>query len=171
MAAWGRYLVMLLFVLLAGCGYRPMGYEAPTGQEVPTLAIPLFANRSTEVGLEAVMANAFIQTFSQGKSWRLVTQPQDADLVLEGQVQAVENTSVAYFDVTRSLVRRITVHVVLDLKRRESGKVIWKERVSFFDDYLVETDYHIGEATKAMGIRRGALTLARRIMEKVMMVL
>ena len=43
--------VALLLASLWGCGYRPLGAAPPDPQVRPTLAIPLFANRSTEVGL------------------------------------------------------------------------------------------------------------------------
>ena len=166
----GWFLITLMIVaVLAGCGYRPMGADSRPDQERLTLAIPPFANRSTEVGLETTMANAFIQTFGQNKALRLVTRPEEADLVLEGKVQAVENSSVAFFDVTRSLVRRVTIYVDLTLKRRESGRVVWKESSHFFEDYVVQPNYHVGEATKAMGIRRGAATLARRALDKVLL--
>jgi len=164
-----KWLLPLTLVVLLGCGYRPVGFDLPPAQERPTLAIPPFANRSTEVGLETLMANAFLQAFGQSRFWRLVPRPEDADLVLEGKVQSVENSSVAFFDINRSVVRRVTIHVDLSLRRRDSGKVLWKENTEFFEDYIVQPDYHVGEATKTMGIRRGALTLAQRVLDKVML--
>ena len=47
--------VVLLVVSLWGCGYRPLGAAPADPQVQPSLAIPLFANRSTEVGLEAIL--------------------------------------------------------------------------------------------------------------------
>ncbi len=162
---------LLMLLVLTGCGYRPVGKEAPPQENRPTIAIPPFGNRTTEIGLETLMANAFINTFAQSNQWRVVTRPEDADLVLEGKVSAIENTSVAYFDITRSLVRRVTIRVDFQLTRKSSGKVIWKDSQVFQEDYTVDRNYQVGEATKAMGIRRGAATLAKRIMDKVMMVI
>src|SRR4030043_291577 len=103
MASLGRWFALILMLSLLGCGYRPVGMEDPSAHERPTIAIPLFNNRSTEIGLESLLANTFIQTFSQNKDWRIVTQPQGADLVLEGSVRSVENRSIAFFDINRSL--------------------------------------------------------------------
>ena len=167
----GRWFALILMLSLLGCGYRPVGLEAPTGQERPTIAIPLFNNRSTEIGLESLLANTFIQTFSQNKDWRIVTQPQGADLVLEGNVRSVENRSIAFFDINRSLIRRVTIQVELNLRRKESGKIIWKETATFYEDYAVDPNYQAGEASKNMGIRRGAAVLARRILDKIALVL
>jgi hypothetical protein len=166
----------LLLLALAGCGYRPLGSETPLSPERRTLAIPLFANRSTEVGLEALLANAFVQAFSENKSLRITSRPEEADLVLEGKVTSVEHSSVAYVDITRSLVRRVTVKVDLNLRQRKSGKTIWKDSAVFQDDYVIPTstnisEYQMGEVTRAMGLRRAAVNLARQVLDKVLLVI
>uniref|UniRef100_A0A7V4G7C1 Penicillin-binding protein activator LpoB n=1 Tax=Desulfobacca acetoxidans TaxID=60893 RepID=A0A7V4G7C1_9BACT len=168
-----RRMIMLgLLLLLTGCGYRPVGSaEAPTGAEPPTLAIPLFANRSTEVGLESLLANTFIQTFGTCKALRLTPRPEGADLVLEGKVDSVANSSVAYFNISRSLVRRVTVRVELQLVQRRTGKVIWRDVGTIQEDYVVNQTYQQGEAFKEQGMRRGAATLARKMLDKILLVI
>jgi hypothetical protein len=163
--------LLLILVLLMGCGYRPMGAEPATPRGAPTLAIPLFANRSTEIGLEAVLATALINTFAQTRAVKVIPGDKNADLVLEGKVRSVDNASVAYFDVTRSTVRRITVRVDLTLKKGESGKVLWKDTQVLQEDYVVDVSYHIGEATKTEGLKRAAVSMARRVKDKVLLVI
>jgi hypothetical protein len=170
-----KHLVLLLCLAtaLAGCGYRPMGSEpsAITSQGKPTLAIPPFANRSTEVGLEAIMSNALIDSFAQTKAVHVRPGAKDADLVLEGTVRSLDNSSVAFQDVTRSTVRRVTMRVELVLRQRRGGKIIWKDSELLQEDYVVNPNYLIGEATRTEGIRRAAVTLARRIKDKLLMVI
>jgi hypothetical protein len=169
-ARWG--IILLVLLSLWGCGYRPLGSAGTTAdQPAPTLAIPLFANRSVEVGLEAIMANAMINAFAQTGAVRVVPGDKDADYVLEGKVRSVEYSSVAFYDVTRSLVRRVTLRVDLTLKRQTGGKVVWKDSQMLQENYVVDPNYQIGEATKDEGIRRAAQTLAKRVMEKVLLVI
>ncbi len=170
MATPHRWFTLLVFLALLGCGYRPMGAEPASPQGAPSLAIPLFANRSTEIGLEAILAKALINAFSQSRAVRLASSAENADLVLEGKVQSVENTSVAFDSVTRSTVRRVTLRVELNL-RRGSGKTIWKETVMLQEDYVVDPNYQIGETIKAEGIRRAAINMARRVLDKVLLVI
>lgn len=171
MTAASRWLPCFILLTLLGCGYRPVGAEPATPQGPPTLAIPLFANRSTEVGLEAVMAKALINAFSQSRAVRVTTRSQEADLVLEGKVQSLDQSSVAFYDVQRSLVRRITLRVELNLRQGRGGKVLWKDSLVLQEDYVVDPNYHVGEATKAEGIRRAAATMARRVVDKVLLVI
>ncbi len=170
-----RQALSLLFLILAlsitQCGYRPVGTEAPVSGERPAIAIPLFGNRSTEVGLETVFANAFVQTFSQSGALRVTPRPEEADLVLDGKVASLEYSSVAFFDIDRSVVRKVTIRVDFSLKNRKSGKIVWKDSEVFTEDYVVSNNYHLGEATRMMGIRRGAATLSQRVLDKILLIL
>jgi hypothetical protein len=161
----------LLVVSLWGCGYHAIGAAPPDSQARPTLAIPLFANRSTEIGLETTFATAMINAFAQTKAVRVVPGDREADLVLEGKVRSVENTSVAFFSVSRSSVRRVTLRVELTLRQKKGDKVLWKDTQVIQEDYVVDPDYHFGEATRTEGINRAAITLARRVLDKVLLVI
>lgn len=169
----GLWVVAVLVLLaMAGCGYRPIGRaEFPAGTERPILAIPLFANRSTEVGLESVFANTFIETFGRCKALRLTTRPENANLVLEGKITSVTKSSVAFFDINRSLVRRVTIRVDIQLVSRDTGKVVWKDSDLVQEDYVVETSFQQGESLKQMGVRRGAVTLAKKMLDKILLVI
>ena len=163
--------VAFLLVSLWGCGYRPLGAAPPDSQVRPTLAVPLFANRSTEVGLEATFATALINAFAQTKAVRVVPGDRDADLVLEGKVRSLDNTSVAFDSVTKSSVRRVTLRVELILRQKKGDKVLWKDTEILSEDYVVDPNYLLGEATNTEGIQRAAITLARRVRDKVLLVI
>jgi len=122
----GWLLLLLPLLLLSGCGYHPLGAE-PMGGVTRTLAVPLFTNRSTEVGLEAIMANALIRTFSETRAVKVTPYEDQADLVLDGKVQSVDNMSVAYSSVTLSTVRRVIAGVEQIRQLREEGKVHRKD--------------------------------------------
>jgi hypothetical protein len=162
----------------AGCGYRPVG-KAPVGHggvatagaERPTLAIPLFTNHSTEIGLESLFANTFIETFGNSQALRVTPRRDNADLVLEGKITSVAFSSTAYFNINRSVVRRATIRVEVQLTRRSTGKVIWKDQGIVQEDYVIDQTYQEGEALKDMGVRRGAVTLARKMLDKVLLVI
>ena len=162
--------LLLPLLLLSGCGYHPLGAE-PVGGATHTLAVPLFTNRSTEVGLEAIMANALISTFTQTRAVKVTPYEDRADLVLDGKVQSVDNTSVAYSSVTQSTVRRVIVRVELTLRQRDNGKVLWKDTQILESDYVVDPSYQAGEVTRAEGLRRAANKMAQRVLNKVLLVL
>ncbi len=163
--------VALLLASLWGCGYRPLGAAPSEPQARRTLAVPLFANRSTEVGLEAIFATAVINAFAQTGAVNVVPGDKDADLVLEGKVMSLDNTSVAFDSVTRSSVRRVTLRVDMTLRQKKTDKVLWKDSMILQEDYVVDPNYHLGEATRTEGLQRAAVTLARRVLDKVLLVI
>jgi hypothetical protein len=91
--------------------------------------------------------------------------------VLEGKVRSLDNTSVAFDSVTRSSVRRVTLRIEILLRQKKGDKVLWKDTQVIQEDYVVDPNYHFGEATKTEGIRRAAITLARRVLDKVLLVI
>ncbi|MGO9622291.1 MAG: LPS assembly lipoprotein LptE [Desulfobaccales bacterium] len=170
MKAPDRWFAIVLLLSLMGCGYHPLGAE-PSGGVTRTLAVPLFNNRSTEVGLEAILANALIHSFAETRAVKVTPYEDGADLVLDGKVQSVDNTSVAYSSVTQSTVRRVIVRVELTLKQQDNGKVLWKDTEILEEDYVVDPSYQAGEVTKAEGLRRAAVKMAQRVLNKVLLVL
>ncbi|MGO9580928.1 MAG: LPS assembly lipoprotein LptE [Desulfobaccales bacterium] len=170
MKAPDRWFGIVLLLSLMGCGYHPLGAE-PSGGVTRTLAVPLFNNRSTEVGLEAILANALIHSFAETRAVKVTPYEDGADLVLDGKVQSVDNTSVAYSSVTQSTVRRVIVRVELILKQQDNGKVLWKDTEILEEDYVVDPSYQAGEVTKAEGLRRAAVKMAQRVLNKVLLVL
>lgn len=164
-------LAILSLIATAACGYHVLGNAPTTYQSQAKLAIPLFTNRSNEVGLEAIFANAFINTFSHSQVARLTAQEDQADVILQGDLTTVEHTSVAYRDIDQSLVRRVTLTINLVLKERQSGKVLWKDVKVIDADYVVRADYHYGEATRQMAINKAAATMAQRVHDEILMIL
>ncbi len=165
-------IIGLLMFSLWGCGYHPVGTATALDHQTrPSMAVPLFANRTTEVGLETVFANAMINTFAQTSAVQVVPGDRDADLVLEGKIRSIDNTSVAFQDVQHSTVRRVTMRVELTLRQKKGDKVLWKDTQVLQEDYVVDPNYHSGEATKSEGIRRAAFNLSRRVLDKVLLVI
>jgi hypothetical protein len=165
-------LLLALLLFQSACGYHVLGNEPVSAAGKPTLAIPLFVNRSTEVGLEALFANDLIRAIGQSKIVQVRAGDKAADLVLTGTLQRAEKSSVAFYDINRSLIRRetFTVDLVLkDYRPGGQGKVIWKETQLIKADYFVDPNYHIGEADRDMAIRRAASHLAQRVLDKISM--
>ena len=68
-------------------------------------------------------------------------------------------------------MRRVTLTIDMTLRRKKGDKVLWKDTQVLQEDYVVDPNYHLGEATKTEGIQRAAITLARRVLDKVLLVI
>jgi hypothetical protein len=164
-------MLALLLVSLLGCGYHPMGAAPANLQARPTLAIPLFTNRSTEVGLENIFATEMVNAFAKTGAVKVIPGDRSAEYVLQGKIRSLENSSIAFNSVTQSTVRRVTLRVDLTLTQEKGDKVLWKDTQILTEDYVVDPNYHAGEATRSEGIRRAAVNLARKVLDRVLLVI
>ena len=98
-------------------------------------------------------------------------QPQRGVILdCRGRVLAASNQIQTVFAEPR-IARVNTLRIDLTLRRKKGDKVLWKDTEVLQENYVVDPNYHLGEATKTEGIRRAAVHLARVVLEKVLMVI
>ncbi len=124
-----------LVLTLVSCGYKfgladralPGGYKQ--------VAIPVFRNTSSDVGIEVPFTNALIRRFARSQVAR-VSEKNLAPLVLEGTIVRVETlpgpavTSAELKTLPDGAVLtteyRLVVSTSITLKRKSDEKVIWQ---------------------------------------------
>lgn len=116
--------VLLAASLAGGCGYSLRG-TLPS--HIRTVAVPVFANRTSEPAVESLLTGAVVEAFSTNGRLRVVT-PAKADSILEGEVVGYHIESVA-FDASAN-VRQYRLIVTLNLKYRDlrDEKVVFDRR-------------------------------------------
>ncbi len=159
---------MLLALGGGACGYRFVGQETNLAADIKTLAIPLFANQTDELGLESEITQALRERFISSK--RLVIQREKtADFILKGKVKSFNTTSVA---VTKGLLvtsgYRAVITIEVMLQRARDGQVFWRDEISDGWNYPVDVDLMRTEENKKEAIRQIALLLAERVQEMVL---
>ena len=118
-----------------GCAYRLGAAERTLPGGYQQLAIPVFQNRTAEVGIETAFTNAIIREFARSKVARVVAADV-APLRLEGTLEdlKIENRSAALEGEIKSLPAgavltteyRIVVRTVLRLVRLSDQAVVWE---------------------------------------------
>ncbi|MBI1733797.1 MAG: LptE family protein [Candidatus Rokubacteria bacterium] len=116
--------VALVAVALAGCGYSVRG-ALPS--HIRTVAVPIFANRTTEPAVEGLLTRAVVEAFSTNGRLKVVP-PADADAILEGEVTGYALSSIA-FDPSAN-VRQYRLVVTMNLKFRDvrRNEVLFEQR-------------------------------------------
>ncbi|MCX8118990.1 MAG: LPS assembly lipoprotein LptE [Desulfobacterota bacterium] len=148
--------------LLMGCGYHLVGKETHLPPEIRSLAIPLFANKTFEPGIEVPFTQGFLREFIQDRRMR-VTAREEADSILEGVIKAFQISSSSY---DRSgVAQEYQVTVVLDLTlRMKNGEVLWVEKdLSDSRFYRASANVLLTESNKAAAIQSLARWMAGRV--------
>ena len=120
----------LALALLAGaCGYRFVGPGAGLPDDVRTVYVEPFLNRTRAVGLEDGLALALRRELARQESPRVVERFEDADAVLSGVIRhyGIRDVAVNRSDEVLQLEARFEVEATL--RRRQSREVLWPRQL------------------------------------------
>jgi outer membrane lipopolysaccharide assembly protein LptE/RlpB len=145
-------LLALIATVLSGCGY---GLRGTLPGHLKTIAIPTFANRTSEPGVENFLTRAVVEAFSSNGRLRVV-EPTAADSILEGEVTGYNVQSIA-FDASAN-VRQYRLIVTLNLRYRDirDEKLLFDRR-----GYQERADFRVaGAVSDTIAREQGALRQA-----------
>jgi len=145
-------LLALSAAVLSGCGY---GLRGTLPGHLKTIAIPTFANRTSEPNVENFLTRAVVEAFSNNGRLRVVA-PEAADSILEGEVTGYNVQSIA-FDANAN-VRQYRLIVTMNLRYRDV-----KEEKLLFDrrGYQDRADFRVtGSVSSTIALEQVALSAA-----------
>jgi len=137
-----------------GCGYRLSG----TGKQIPdnikTIAIPDFENKTTRIEAEQFVTFAVKEEFIRRSELRLVADPSDADSVLEGQIVAFDVVPTSITAEGSANVYQLNIVLSVRFIDLTTSQIIFEgERISFNDTYDIdEEDFFSQETEKLLEI-------------------
>lgn len=111
-------LAALVLVAGGGCGYTTVA--TPAGH-APSIAVPLFENRTFEPLLDVRVTERVKSRLVATGPWRLVNRPGTADLVVRGVVTALGVTPVSFDRSHRVLEQRVTITAQITADRRNQA--------------------------------------------------
>lgn len=121
-------LLILTIVVLAGCGYQFSGKGEAFPQDVRTVFIEPFVNRSRDVGLEGDISSALKGEFHRQGQLLVVDRLEQADAILSGVVRAFDRRVVAVNRNAEVLQYEAALVVDITLRRRSPDAVLWQTR-------------------------------------------
>ncbi|HXZ35567.1 MAG TPA: LptE family protein [Thermodesulfobacteriota bacterium] len=160
--------IFLGFLCLAGCGYQLRGRETNLPPGIYSVAVPIFANRTDQTGIETEVTRALVEKFISTK--RLSVGPRNsADSLLTGTVKSFTTFPVAVVSSTQSATEyRATVILEYSFQGQKDGKVLFREEISEWRNYPVVSDLNVTEQNKLDAIRSISVLLAERIHEQIL---
>jgi len=131
--------VMLMSMVMAGCGYSQSGSEHNRGQgnyqwnslyreDIQTVAVPVFTTKDFRRGIEFRLTEAVIKQLEAHAPYKVVPRER-ADTILEGQVTSVRVGTLSK-DFQTNLPREQEVVITVDLiwKDLRSGRILMQRR-------------------------------------------
>ena len=122
-------LALILALSAGACGYRFVGAGGGLPDDVHTVYVERFLNRTRSIGLEDSLAAALEQVLAHQKSPLGVKRFNGADAVLSGVIReyGIADVAVNRYDEVLQFEARLVVEVVL--RHRQSRKALWPRQV------------------------------------------
>lgn len=148
----GALALALLLAALGGCGY---GFRGTMPEDVRTVAVPIFTNRTQEPGVESVLTRAVVDAFATNGRLRLVSR-EDADAVLEGEVTEYTILAIAFDETLNVQQYRLIVSMNLRLRDVRNNAVLFQQA-----NFREQADFRVvGPVSQTISREAGALRLA-----------
>src|SRR6266852_4522018 len=134
---------LLLVLLLNGCGYALLGTGGASNflpPSVKSIEVPAFVNKTTRVELEQRVTQAVADEFVSRGRLRLVTGPQNADVILRGSIDSFGIFPIAVNAQARATQYQISITAKIELlDHRNEDKILWKnDQYRFSENYDVD---------------------------------
>lgn len=164
---WGLFLVLMIG-FSGACGYHWVGGIADVPLDIRSVAIPIFANRTLEEGIESQMTRALVEKFTSAQRIPVLSE-EAAETVLLGSVKAFTTTPITVTLQSQTVTEyRATMIVEFVLKRKSDGKILRSEEIQEWRNYPVASNLAITDLNKREAIQKIAALLAERIHEVVL---
>jgi len=125
--------ICAVFLALSGCGYG-FRSQGPLADNVMTVHVALFSNKSFETGAETIFTSAFINEVMDRSSTDVVNE-ENAEAVFKGVVKSVSLRALTRNADGSVKERRVSATIDLELVDK-GGQVLWSVY-----DYRQSEDY------------------------------
>jgi outer membrane lipopolysaccharide assembly protein LptE/RlpB len=167
------YALILIFlpVMLCSCGYSMRGAGTIKGgsdQAYQSIAVPMFANDTFEPLIEkAVTAALKEEILHDGRL--VLTDPENADLVVKGRVKSFELQPLTYDPLERIQEYRLVIVSEVLVMKRGSEQPLWKDStIESHADYRVTQDVTKSKINKMEAVRKASRNLSEKFVIRML---
>ncbi len=149
-------------LLASGCGYHLTGTGTGLPRHVKSIAIPIFANNSTEPEIELTLTEAVRNQFIEDGRLR-VAVGEAADILLEGDIVSYRVEGLA-FDAADNITQgRLTVDVNLTVIDQVEGETLLEFRLPARFEYEVTEELAAAELARDVAEEEAFAELAAKL--------
>jgi outer membrane lipopolysaccharide assembly protein LptE/RlpB len=164
-----RRFLILVTLLLTGCGYHTLGAATHLPPSVRTIAVPVFATRTQNFHTEFVFTQAVIRELNTRTKYQVLNTTGPADAILQGTILSQTASPLTYDSSsgqTSSYLITITARVVLT---GADGKVLYQnDALAYRDQYQSTQDLSGFIQEDSPAVRRIARDFAQTLVSNIL---
>lgn len=157
-------------LVVSSCGYHIAGKADTLPETIRTIAIPTFANGTTEYKIEQYLTQAVAHEFIARTRYRVVDREEEADALLQGSVVNFFVFPVIFDPESgRATAISILTQVQVSLWDRQSGKQIYvNPNFEARERYEVTTDPEAYLEERQAALVRSSQAAARSLVSAIL---
>jgi hypothetical protein len=162
--------ILMVAACATGCGYHVAGKSDIMPQTIHTIAVTPFANKTVQYKFAQRLPQDIKREFIERTHYKIVTDPQTADAVLDGAVlNFVSYPIIADQSTGRATVVQCSGYLKVTLTERATGKVLFS-RPSFevHEQYEISVDPQAYFDESGAGVERLAHDVARDVVTSIL---
>lgn len=159
-----------LAAVTAGCGYSVAGRSDLLPDTIQTIAVPAFGNLTTRYKLSDRLPAAITREFITRTRYQVVSEPDDADAVLQGAVTNYISFPTIFDQATgRASGVQMSVYLQISLVDRSSGAVLYTQpNMEFRQRYEISTDQIAYFEESDVALTRLSQDVARTLVSSIL---
>ncbi len=134
-----RVAVLLLLVVQLACGYR-VASKNRMAPQLSTIAVLPFVNETSTFEVEQILTRSFIRALVERSSYRVITDPSQADGILEGVLSGVSVSPVTFSQGSFGSTFLVTLNSKVELREQATGEVLLSGSYLFREQYVINVD-------------------------------
>lgn len=159
-----RILLILLVLLVSGCGYHVPGASDPwVGGDARVVYIQLFENTTAEPYLDNYMTDALVEELSRSRLFVLTENADAAEVLIDGTIDSFTSNAISYSSTDRITDYRATMGITVKLVQNSNDQVLWQKKMRRSEDYSAAVNKNL----QLEGERLTARQVARRLAEDI----
>ena len=160
--------MLVLFVLLTGCGYEFGTGAKPGAAHGLALAVPVFYNDTFEPVLDKRVTEMVRRQFLQADGLTLVNDIGAAPLAIVGRVNGYGLSTVSFRLGPGTNENRVTLVATVQLQDTATKKILWTETYTRSAEFFQTADLAINRARQDRATEEAAQAMAEDIVSRVL---
>ena len=153
-------------LLFSSCGYSLVGKTSSLPQNINSISIPIFLNKSGEPNIEFEITNRIREGFIEDGRLKMMGD-RDSDLILNGEIIKYSLKPVAFDSKDNATEYWVEIGVMIKLEEREKDNVILQQEIYTKWDYKVSQSVTEADINRLEAIRQAGKKLAQEIVSIV----
>ncbi len=131
-----------LSMIVDVCGYKPAGKGKSLPANIKTIAVPVFQNSSLKYRVEQRFTQAVIdEILKRARALRVVTNQDDADAVLNGDIRSFNAPGAILDDRGRTRVWDVRIAISVVVRDLKTHKILFQNpHMTFEGQYELSDD-------------------------------